>query len=52
MKIEEYVDKAKKELDEFRKWYIEENEKNSETFPLKMEEGDWYDQKLLWRQTK
>lgn len=51
MKLEDYIKKAKKELDDFEIYWREENRKSSDPdmWPLALEEEDWGEQELAAR---
>ena len=44
MTLDEYVEKAKKELDDFKKEYLKEYAKDPKNWPLEMDEGEWDEQ--------
>lgn len=41
MKVEEYVELRKEELDKFVKWWDAMREEDPGCFPEKLDEGDW-----------
>jgi len=49
MKLEDYIEKAKKELDDLQNQFVESNKKDPDMWPLEMEETDWGDQELAAR---
>ena len=48
MTLEEYIEKAKKGLDEFANFYIKEQEKEPEFWPTTMDHGEWDEQFRLY----
>jgi hypothetical protein len=55
MKLEDFVDEMKNDIEEFEEWWIEENKKNPEHFPMefkKNNEGLWLEMFLSWQDTK
>jgi hypothetical protein len=44
MDLNEYVEDAKKSVDEFRDWWTERRKEAPEDFPLEMSPGDWDEQ--------
>jgi len=49
MTIQEYIAKAKDELDKMMDFYLSENVKNPVNYPLDMSEDEWCDQELAMR---
>jgi hypothetical protein len=49
MTLDEYIDKAKKELEDFRKMYISNQYTDPENWPLELYEGEWAEQELTYR---
>ena len=49
MTLDEYIERSHKELDDFKKEYLEGHEKNPENFPLEMSYDDWGEQELAGR---
>ena len=47
--IDEYVEKCKKELDEFEQIWKKENKKDPENWPMEMPEVEWGDHELTQR---
>ena len=47
--LEEYLERARQEIETFKEWYIESHEQASKNFPLKMTESDWNEQELTFR---
>ena len=47
MTLCEYIEKVKKELDEFANFYIKERDKAPEFWPTDMDRGEWDDQFML-----
>lgn len=48
MTLAEYVENAKKELDNFADFYIKEREKEPEFWPTTMDHGEWDEQFRLY----
>lgn len=46
MTLQEYVEKAKAELDRFKENWLEENWKSPSAWPLDLEESEWEEQEL------
>jgi hypothetical protein len=49
MTLDEYVEKAKKELEDFKKIYLANQYTNPEYWPLEMPEGEWAEQEGMYR---
>ena len=47
MTLAEYIEKAKKGLDEFADFYIKERDKAPEFWPTDMDQGEWDEQFML-----
>lgn len=41
MKLDDYIKQAMNELTQFKEEWIKNNQSDSETFPLEMDEEDW-----------
>lgn len=49
MELHEFIDKQKKELDQFKSWWMKNNKsKNVSNFPLNLEVGEWMEQFMLY----
>lgn len=49
MKLDDYIEKSKKELEDLRKLYKKNHESDPENWPVEAEEGDWTEQELAYR---
>lgn len=49
MQISEYIKKAKEELDNMEKTFVDSNKNDPKMWPLEMSEGEWGDQELAYR---
>lgn len=53
MKFEEFIHVAQKDIQVFKEWYAsQQGGEDGEYFPFEMNEGDWWDQFLLWNQNR
>ena len=50
--LEEYVETIRQELERFKEKYTEWHKIEPDIFPLKMDEGDWNEQELSFRNLK
>lgn len=48
MTLAEYIENAKKELDNFADFYIKERDKHPEFWPTNMDHGEWDEQFRLY----
>jgi len=49
MKLHEYIEKAKEELDTMLDKFVEENKLDPDSWPLEMTEEEWVEQELAER---
>ena len=47
--LDEYVERAKQELDEFKQEWIEHHKEDPENWPMHLGEVDWMEQELTHR---
>lgn len=48
--FDEFKNETLREFNKFFEWWIEENKKDPNMFPLKMGLGDWWEQFIMWGQ--
>ena len=49
MELKEYIEQARKEINEMEKSYLEEHENDPEMYPLDRGEGEWNEEELAHR---
>lgn len=47
--LDEYVEKAKQELDKFKQEWIEQHKEDPRNWPMRLGEGEWIQQELSHR---
>lgn len=48
MKLNDYIDMTKCEVERFNKWYRKQHEKTPNRFPLEMDASDWMEQFIIF----
>lgn len=49
MKLKDYIEQSKQELDDMEKMFIEENKTDPKNWPLEFPEEEWVDQEMSTR---
>jgi len=48
MKLVEFLEATRSDLERFEAWWKRQNGANPDVFPMELSEGDWFEQLLLF----